>query len=326
MEIGVILTGGTIGSCKGKTGIAPAANAPQTLFAAYSKKTEDTTVFPVETPYTLLSENITFTHIRMLTACILEKSAVWNGIIVTHGTDTLQYTAAALSYLLGLCKVPVVLVSANFPLGDPRSNGLENFTAAVTFLREAKHAKGVYVAYQNTGEVCHIYRAPRLLPHAAYSDGLSSLEGVVATVQDKKIQYATAFSEQPDGQLPFSAENFERIAGQIPFLRTHPDMCYPRLNGVSAVLIETYHSGTLATATPALQRFATNAAAQGIPIFLTGVPAGGTAYESGNPFEKLHLRTLPPMSPIAAYIKLCLAIANGRNPAQSMVLPLGGDL
>ena len=328
MKIGVIFTGGTIGSRKGEGGIAPTDAAPRHLLSAYAARTGDSYEFPTAEPYTILSENLTWAHIGVLEHCVREKAAEWDGIIITHGTDTLQYTGTALGYILGLSSKPVVLVSANYPLNDERSNGLDNFCAAVAFLRTVQGATGVFTAYRNRGEDTRIHRSVRLLAHQTLDDVIYSLDdsGTVATVAaDGTVTLNKSYVEKPDGQPPLSGENLSATEGRILPLVAYPGMRYPALDGVAAVLLETYHSGTVATGSTALRIFAKKAGEQGVPIFLAGVPAGGTAYASGRLYDELGLLTAPPISPIAAYLKLCLAFANGRDPMLTLNLPLGGD-
>lgn len=327
MKIGVIFTGGTIGSCKGEHGIAPTESAPRHLLTAYAARTGDTYEFPTAEPYTILSENLTLAHVVALANCVREKSAEWDGIIITHGTDTLQYTGAALGYMLGLSSKPVVLVSANYPLEDKRSNGMDNFCAAVAFLRTVKGVTGVFTAYRNREAFTRIYRSARLLAHHTLDDLVFSLHGTVATVDESgEVTVSAKYTEQPDAQAPMEGISLSAAEGRILSLAAYPGMRYPDLDGIAAVLLETYHSGTVATASPALRAFSQKAKDAGVPVFLMGVPAGGTAYASGNLFEKLGLLTAPPISPIAAYLKVCLALADSRDPVTTLALPLGGDL
>ncbi|MCS7137682.1 MAG: asparaginase domain-containing protein, partial [Candidatus Caldarchaeum sp.] len=69
-----------------------------------------------------------------------------DGIVILHGTDTMQYTASALSFMLGYPEVPVVLTGAMIPGGDPKSDGPSNVRAA---LRVAAHA--------DLGHVCVVF-------------------------------------------------------------------------------------------------------------------------------------------------------------------------
>ena len=273
-----------------------------------------------------MSENLTFSHLTALANAIKTALAEADGVIVTHGTDTLPYTAAALSYIFGLREKPVVLVSSNYVLGDKRANGVNNFRAAVDFMRQNENAHGVYVSYQNEGEPVKLLRASRLLSHLAPTETVYTLNGTVAVWENGSIAQNKAYRERADEQPPLAAENLEKATGRVLFLRAHPAMQYPALTkGTAAVLIETYHSGTLPTATAELQDFLTKASKKGIPVFAVGV-TGEAIYESASLYPSLGIIPLPPLSPVAAYIKLSLSLSNRLDPKSALSLPLGGDM
>ena len=133
MKFGVVFTGGTIGSRVDDSGyISPITETPYLLLEQYremcrNKKEEIT--FVTKKPYTILSENLSGRELEQLISCIGEllKEKELEGIIVTHGTDTLQYTAATLGYIFSWVKLPIILVSSNYVLDDIRANGLTNF-------------------------------------------------------------------------------------------------------------------------------------------------------------------------------------------------------
>lgn len=325
MKITVIFTGGTIGSAVHGDSIGTDQNAPRALLARYRAATGDHTTFKTAQPYTLLSENLTFSHLTALADAIKAELAKADGIIVTHGTDTLPYTAAALSYIFGLGEKPILLVSSNRVLTDTRANGVNNFRAAVDFLRQERGARGVYVSYQNEGEPVKILRASRLLAHLAPTEAVHDLNGVVATWKNGRITPNSAYGESGDKQLTLSARQLEKAAGRVLFLRAHPAMRFPEIGDATAVLLETYHSGTLPTATDALTEFTARARAAGISVFAVGV-TGEATYESASAYPALGIIPLPPLSPVAAYIKLSLAMANGLDPKKVLSCPLGGDM
>ncbi|MBR7112219.1 MAG: asparaginase [Clostridia bacterium] len=325
MQISIVFTGGTIGSRLHENGIGTDGEAPRELLLRYREESGDETVFHTTAPYTLLSENLEFYHIALLTDAIKEALKSADGVIVTHGTDTLPYTAAALSYTLGLISKPVVLVSSNYILSDTRANGVENFRAAVDFLRASREAHGVFVSYKNAGEPVRVLRAARLLAHLAPTDTVNTLGGTVATWENGMLT-PQPHNESGDEIPPLSAENLGKSGKRVLFLRAHPDMCFPTLKrDIAAVLLEAYHSGTLPTATKALRAFAKRAKDKGVPVFVAGI-TGEATYESANAYHALGITPLPPLSPVAAYLKLCLALANDLDPNQILPRPLGGDL
>lgn len=66
-----------------------------------------------------------------MAACIEENYNAYDGFIIIHGTDTMAYTASALSFMLhGLCK-PIVITGAQLPISHPRTDAISNFTNAI---------------------------------------------------------------------------------------------------------------------------------------------------------------------------------------------------
>jgi L-asparaginase len=62
---------------------------------------------------------------------IKKKSSQYDGVVVLHGTDTLSYTASALSFLLRPCKKPVIITGAQRPLASIRTDARRNLLSAV---------------------------------------------------------------------------------------------------------------------------------------------------------------------------------------------------
>ncbi|MCD8026713.1 MAG: asparaginase [Clostridiales bacterium] len=305
MKILTVFTGGTIGSVNSGGVIAPKKSARYRLIDLYSQIDCETELAAIQ-PYNILSENLSGERLAELFSCIKSSNfEQYDGVIVTHGTDTLQYASAFLSYAFGLCRVPIVMVSANFPLDDRRSNGLNNFIAAVDFIK-AGASRGVFAAYQNRGETPKIHRASRLLPHASYSDSLHSVfDCFYGEIIDGRLRLNSNYSEREDeiflDPLQIADENFKVLK-----INSYVGMTFPKLSkSIKAVLLEGYHSGTLNTSGMELKSFCRSARELNIPVYLTG-SCEGFNYESKCAFDSLGIRPLPPASPIAMYVKLCL--------------------
>src|SRR5690606_23099578 len=87
------------------------------------------TVVSFETP--IDSSNIDPSHWVKLAELITEHYETHDGFVVLHGTDTMAYTASALSFMLdGLAK-PVVFTGAQLPISQPRSDARENLITAL---------------------------------------------------------------------------------------------------------------------------------------------------------------------------------------------------
>lgn len=326
MNILVIFTGGSIGSSAAEDGyLSPDASKGYRLLDMYSQLSGEQVEFDTDEPFRMLSENMTAIHIATLIGCVkrhLEEG--YDGIIVTHGTDTIQYMAAALGYALGNSCAPVVLVSSNYILDDSRSNGLANFASAADFISRGCDT-GVFVAYRNYGEGVTIHRATRLMEHRAYSDQLYSIRNSwYGRFTNGVFEKNPDYQEFPDDTCCLDWENPE-YGTRVLWIKPYVGMCYPQIpEKTQAVLLGSYHSGTVNTDSQELEAFAAEAYEKNIPIFLTGAEKG-IGYESTKKFQQLGIQKLPVTAPVAAYVKLSMLLSQKKDPVNILPYSLGGD-
>ncbi|MCR5201746.1 MAG: asparaginase [Lachnospiraceae bacterium] len=284
--------------------------------------------FSFSYPYEILSENLELSHLLRLVSHVkkvLNNGDKKEGIIITHGTDTLVYTAAFLSYIFSDIEIPIVLVSANYILDDPRSNGLSNFTYAACFIRENmksynKSFKGVFVSYVNEDGVPMIHRGNRILIQEAFKDSINSKdEDYIGLFMDNNFLPNPAYFISPINQNSFPALNaaldmlihsneaydFKGIEGNILFIKPHPGLTLNSisLDNYSAILLEGFHSGTLG-ATSELDSFLKKARVFKIPVFCCGIKRDGTEYDSINKYKEKGVIPLYDKTPVSQYIKL----------------------
>lgn len=325
MSILVVFTGGTIGSAVNGSVISAQKEQARLLLEMYASRHKNDVEFVEAQPYYALSENNTGKTISALVSCVLsEIHKPYDGIIVAHGTDTLQYSAAALSYALGLSCVPVVLVSSAYVLTDKRANGLENFEAAVDFIRNG-YGRGVFVSYKNTFGTVYIHRASRLLAHSEYSADLFSVKNqYYGSYENGAFIKNPAYSEMPDELVPFGAVELPEHCNKIAVVQPFAGFEFQKTAAAEAVIIKAYHSGTLCTADSSLSCFAEALKKENIPCFVCGCE-GGNIYESACSFERLGFKILPEASFISQYIKLWMAAEKGLDLKDVFRKSLGGD-
>ena len=330
MKILFVFTGGTIGSTlkKGNV-ISTDPKKSYKIIRAYSEKYDVDFDYDITEPYTELSENNTGEHIRMLAQCVKNNlDAGYDGIIVTHGTDTLQYSAAALGYMVGTESVPICLVSANRPIEHEKSNALANLHGAISFIKNGE-GRGVFVPYQNdNSDTVRVHRGTRLIGTKAFSDDVSSILGSVYGCFDEDFKfvkngnYRENADEMPLADISVLNERSEGILVLFPY----PGMVYPKLDeSVRYILLNTYHSGTLDTCSTRAREFFREASERGIEVFATGI-TGGPEYESVGAFGELGIIPIKNISPVAAYVKLWILSENGKEAAEMLGLSLGGDI
>ena len=335
MKILVIFTGGTIGSTIGENYISLDETKRYALIENFNKTCDTKVDFDIENPYSIFSENLSGSELTTL--CKLVESKVnlgYDGIIVTHGTDTLQYTASALAYTVKT-QIPILLVSANYPLENKLSNGYANFLGAVKFIEKHKEA-GVFVSYRpHSPDDVYFYIPTRLTTHSEAKDVLYTIDYFpygYYIKKDAKVFYADSadtfslMGETPKvkGSGAIGAVEFINEP-KILLIQSHPaDSFNYEINDYRAVLIKPYHSGTLDTANKNFIEFCKKAKENKIPIFIANVKSG-VSYESTKCFSELGLTMLPYSAVPAMYVKIWLAISLNVDIKKFMKKELVGE-
>ena len=141
----LIGTGGTIASQPTDSGLAPGLTTEQLL--RYTPSITRVCRTDCVQLLALDSTNITPAHWQMIVRCIRERYDGYDGFVITHGTDTLAYTAAALSYMIQGSPKPIVLTGAQKPIGFDSTDSKMNLTDA--FLCAAGDLPGVSIVFDH---------------------------------------------------------------------------------------------------------------------------------------------------------------------------------
>ena len=164
-NIGMVITGGTISSSlDSKTGGVSWLTSPEKLFKFYPEIFEKVNVLKVEVPFMKGSENISLREwqkIARVSAKLLNDDNT-KGIIITHGTDTLHYTAAALSFFLRNLNKPVVLTYSQRSTDRASSDASLNLQcAALTAISDL--AEVVIVGHSSSNDdYCYALRGTKV--------------------------------------------------------------------------------------------------------------------------------------------------------------------
>lgn len=135
-------TGGTIACMPGPDGLAPTISAQELL--TYAKGIDPDGIECCDL-FALDSSNIQPEEWRSIAMRIKEGFAAGQGVVVTHGTDTMAYTASMLSFMLQGAALPVVVTGSQYPIMYPDSDGRKNLKNAVIAARSLPG--GVYVCF-----------------------------------------------------------------------------------------------------------------------------------------------------------------------------------
>jgi L-asparaginase len=137
-EVLIIYTGGTIGMTNTADGYKPAPGfLSGEIKSMPDVKREGFPTFDLYEMSPLLdSSNMTVREWNKIAEIIFENYDKYSGFVVLHGTDTMAYTASALSFILEGLDKPVVLTGSQIPLGEIRSDGKDNLITAVLIAAE----------------------------------------------------------------------------------------------------------------------------------------------------------------------------------------------
>ena len=141
-KILLLTTGGTIASVPGGEGLEPHRSDVMERELNQLRTYYDITVRDV---MCLDSSNIRPAEWQGLASYIFEDRAGYDGIVISHGTDTMAYTASAVTFMLPNIDLPVVFTGSQLPLRDILSDGPDNLRTA--FAMAASGKPGVFLAF-----------------------------------------------------------------------------------------------------------------------------------------------------------------------------------
>ena len=141
-KILLLTTGGTIASIPGGEGLEPHRSGVMERELEQLRTYYDISVLDV---MCLDSSNITPEEWQLIARSVFENREGFDGIVVSHGTDTMAYSASAVTWMLPNIDIPVVFTGSQLPLADMLSDGPDNLRTA--FAMAAAGHPGVFLAF-----------------------------------------------------------------------------------------------------------------------------------------------------------------------------------
>ncbi|MCD8313749.1 MAG: type I asparaginase [Bacteroidales bacterium] len=186
---------------------------------------------------------------QRLAALIASKFDQYDGFVVLHGTDTMAYTASALSFMFENLTKPVILTGAQLPIGVPRTDGRENLISSVEIAAE-KDSDG----HAMVPEVCICFGNKLMRGNRTSkvnSDLFSAFKSPNYSVLAEagiSIRYNNAMIRRPnDWNAPLQLHT--KLDTRVSILKIHPGITPQVVRNIlcgeetRAVIIETYGSG-----------------------------------------------------------------------------------
>ncbi|MFC1685860.1 Glu-tRNA(Gln) amidotransferase subunit GatD [Nanoarchaeota archaeon] len=322
--VSMIATGGTISSrVDYSTGAVKPLMSPQQLFFLAPRLLDTLKVNKIERPFAVLSENMTPKHwqkIAKLTADLLNKKEN-RGIIITHGTDVLHYTAAALSFMLKDLNKPVVLTYSQRSTDRGSTDTVLNLTCA-GYAAISDIAEVMLVGHSSSSDdECYALRGVKCRKmHTSRRDTFRPINDLpIARINEVGTIMKIGKSKKKDEKRKVVADTaFEE---KIALIKYTPGadagvIDYYVRKGFKGLVIEATGMGHVSTDTwlPAIEK----AIKKGVVVCFAPQTLYGKLnqyiYSSGRELADVGVIFLEDILPETAYVKLGWVLGHEKNP------------
>ena len=327
-KILLLSTGGTIASkIDYRTGAVTPAVTPEELNASVPELSDIANIIP-KILFSEYSENLQPENWKKIAEELDNvANSEYKGIIIAHGTDTMQYTASYLSFALSGFPIPIAMVGSQRSSDRPSSDAALNLIAATRFLTKTTE-KGIYVImHHNENDetiACHLATRVRK-NHTSKRGAFQTIGGNPAfLVVNEKIE--------KNLNLDFFKEKEYNpkinLSTKIALVKYHPGYDSKILDsiidsGVKGVIFEGTGLGHVGKT---MYESVKNANEKGVFLGMTSQCIDGrigmTVYESGRDLLDLGIIPLENMIPETALVKAMWALGNSNNNEQMKELML----
>ena len=312
----LLTTGGTIACVPGEEGLEPRKASVMDGFLEQLRQHYRITVQDI---MCLDSSNIRPEDWQRIARCIFENRQDFDGVVVSHGTDTMAYTASAVSFMLPNIDKSVVFTGSQLPLSDVLSDGPDNLRTA--FAMAASGHPGVFIAFDR--KIMLGCRAVKVR-----ASGFTAFESVnaryVGTVSSQGLVINPKALPVSHGE----PQLLDSVQQAVFLLKLTPGLSPEIFNalkdlGYKGIVIEAFGLGGINVLDRGLQGIR-SAVENGINVVVTTQCLYDSAdlqiYQVGSRLLELGVIPGRDMTSEAAVTKLMWALGQGMNPDQIRAL------
>ncbi|MEM0372320.1 MAG: Glu-tRNA(Gln) amidotransferase subunit GatD [archaeon] len=332
-KVSLITTGGTITSrVDYETGGVTSLMKPDELLSNTPELAGIINVTDIVSPFTRMSESISFKDYDELGKCVEKELNKTGASIVTHGTDTLHYTAAALSFMFHSTRLPVVLTGAQRSSDRPSSDASMNLVCAAHAAAYDFGEVGICMHASSSDDSCFFMRGTKTRKmHTSRRDAFRPVNDVpfARIFPDGKIEKISEYRKKEECEAK-AFTGFEEKTALVKFApNLSPEIIdFYAGKKYKGIVIEATGLGQVALNTrdkklswlPSVKK----AVDDGVAVCF----APQTLYGRLNPFVYAEARKyhevgavfLEDMLPETAYVKLAWLLKNGKKDVPKLML------
>jgi len=316
-KILLIYTGGTIGMItNAQTGALESVNFDHLHAHIPELQRFDLELTVRSFDHPVDSSEITPADWQTLANWITESYENYDGFVVLHGTDTMSYTASALSFMLQGLKKPVIFTGSQLPIGIIRTDGKENLITAIEIAAAHENADPIIQEVAVYFEYC-LFRANRSSKVSAHQfEAFQSPNYPLLAKAGVQIEW---FKERLFRTVKTKLESNSNLSNAVSLMRIYPGMpleayasimIYPQ---TEILIIETFGAGNAFSTSKfqeSLQNFISNG---GLVLNITQCQSGAVrqgAYQTSMFFEQVGVISGADLTTEAAITKCMFALAN----------------
>ncbi|HIB38015.1 asparaginase [Mesonia sp.] len=247
-KILLIYTGGTIGMIKDyESGALKAFNFDELLQNIPELKHLEHEIETLSFEVPIDSSNMNPEYYLKIAEIIEEKYEQYDGFVVLHGSDTMAYSASALSFMLENLNKPIIYTGSQLPIGDLRTDAKENLITSIQLAGLKKNGKsvirevGLYFEYK-------LYRANRTSKvNASHFEAFASPNYPPLAESGVELQVNESLLKRIHGRKKFflhrELDNNVIIIKIFPGINEKSLKHFINLDSLKGIVLETYGSG-----------------------------------------------------------------------------------